>query len=464
MKAIQFNLTLLVLLFIGLSMTSCVNDDDFETPDLNVTEPDLGDGEIVSISSILGELAQSEEPVVLIEDDVYVEGFVISSDEAGNFFEEIIMQDKPENPTVGMRIAVNVNPLFNKFEIGRRILVKMQGLHVGFSNGIATIGRLGDNNRVNQIQESEIDDIVLRTPEVEEIIPLQVSVEDIDFNLRSLFIEINDVQFVRDIILGDNRLTFAAEPDDQFDGERTMESCDSGSSIVLSTSTFADFRFLDLPEGSGSIRGVLSRNFENDMFVLLLNSTEDINFDQERCDPDFLFCEGNSGGSNVIFEEDFENANNINDLVAAGWENVNVTGGNLDYNLGSFSDNNYAQISGFNSNETDSQAWLITPEIDLSTSTEEDLKMRIQTNFNNGLILTIFITNNYTGDPLTTEWTLLDLQVPDGPSSGFGAFTNVGPTNISCAGENVWIGFRYISTDPDNTTRYHIDDIEITGN
>jgi hypothetical protein len=460
MKTIQFKLTFIIMLSIGFLVTSCVNDDDFETPDLNVTTPDIGNGEIVTINSILGVIQQ--DGLTQIQSDIYLEGYVISSDEAGNFFEEIIIQDKPENPTAGIRISINVNPLFAKYEIGRRILVKLEGLYVGDANGVATIGKL-DGDRVGQIQESEADEILIRTPDAATIVPLPVTIQDFDDSLENLFIQLDNMQFPRSSVLGDTPLTFGAEPDDQFDGERILESCDSGNSVILSTSTFSDFRFLNLPAQSGSISGVLSRDFFDDFYILSLNTTETINFDQERCDPDLLFCEGPSGGSITVFEEDFE-VGNINDLVSAGWENVNVTGGNLDYFIGSFSGDSYAQISGFNSGETDSEAWLITPQIDLSTSIEEDLSLSIQTNFDNGNILTIFITDNYTGDPTTTEWTQLDLDAPSGPGSGFGSFEQVGPTNISCAGENVWIGFRYISTDPDTTTRYHIDDLEITGN
>jgi len=470
MKTIQFKLTFLLLLF-GLVVTSCVEDDEFDLPnDIEIQDPDIGDGAIVSINSILGIIEQNDGENFVIDTDIYVEGYVISSDEAGNFFEELIIQDKPENPTAGIRISVNTNPLFTRYNLGRRVLVRMQGLTVGITNGVAAIGTT-DGDRVGQIQDGQTRNRILLTSDVEEIVPLQVDIADINavpdqensFEYENMFLQFNYAQFPRSSVLVDPPLTFAAEGTDEFDGERTLESCESESTIILSTSTFSDFRFLNLPAEAGSIAGVLSRDFFNDFYILQLNTPEDINFDQERCDPDVLFCEGPSGGSMVLFDEDFENGD-IGDLVAAGWTNVNVTGGNVDYFIGNFSGNSYAQISGFNSDETDSQAWLITPQIDLSASIEEDLSMSIQTNFDNGNILTIFITDNYTGDPLTTEWTQLDLDVPSGPSSGFGSFTPVGPTNISCAGETVWIGFRYISSDPGPTTRYHIDNIEITGN
>lgn len=471
MKTIQFKLTFLILLLAGLTMTSCVEDDDFDIPNLVIEEPNIPVNQIVTINAILGEIEQNRDNNGNVEietleyepgQEKYMEGYVISSDEGGNFFEEIIIQDKPENPTAGIRIAANVNPIFTKYNFGRKVYVNLQGLTIGESNGVAVIGTV-DGTRVGQLQQEQLNQQVLRTSETADIVPLQVSISQFSNSLENLFIELNNVQFPRNSVLVEPPLTFASEDTDQFDGERVLESCDSGNTTIVSTSTFSDFRSLNLPTQAGSMAGVLSRDFFDDFYVLIINSPEDINFDQERCDPDFLFCDGSSGGNNTIFEEDFA-VGNIGDLESEGWTNVNVTGGNLDYFIGSFSGNSYAQISGFNSGETDSEAWLITPQIDLSNSIEEDLSLNIQTNFDNGNILTIFITDNYTGDPTTTEWTQLDLSIPSGPSSGFGSFTPVGPTNISCAGENVWIGFRYISTDPGATTRYHIDDIEITGN
>lgn len=472
MKTVQFKLKVLIILVLGFNLTSCVEDDDYDIPNLTIEDPQIPEDQIITIGAILGEIEQNRESNGDVEietleyqegQEKYMEGYVISSDEGGNFFEEIILQDKPENPTAGIRISANVNPIFTKYNFGRKVYVNLQGLTIGEENGVAVIGTV-DGTRVGQLQEDQLNRQVLRTSETAEIVPLPVTISDFSNDLKNLYIQLDNVQFPRSSIFGESQpLTFASEATDEFDGERVLESCESGSTTIVSTSTFSDFKGLLLPQQAGSMKGVLSRDFFDDFFIFILNSPDDINFNQERCDPDLLFCEGSSGGSNVIYEEDFE-VGNISDLESAGWINVNVTGGNLDYIIGSFSGDSYAQISGFNSGETDSEAWLITPQIDLSGSIEEDLSLNIQTNFDNGQILTIFITDNYTGDPTTTEWTQLDLDVPSGPSSGFGSFTPIGPTNISCAGETVWIGFRYISTDPDATTRYHIDDLEITGN
>jgi hypothetical protein len=60
MKTLKINK--LILLFIGLVViTSCVQDDDFETPILTFEEPDISAGELRTIGSLAGDLAQEQD-------------------------------------------------------------------------------------------------------------------------------------------------------------------------------------------------------------------------------------------------------------------------------------------------------------------------------------------------------------------------------------------------------------------
>ena len=119
MKTLKINK--LILLFIGLVViTSCVQDDDFETPNLTFEEPDITN--LLEISDLKGDLIQEQDNGGTLDyddesttynysfntDDIYVSGYVVSSDEAGNFFEEIVIQDKAENPTVGIKVLINL--------------------------------------------------------------------------------------------------------------------------------------------------------------------------------------------------------------------------------------------------------------------------------------------------------------------------------------------------------------------
>ncbi|RZS99352.1 DUF5689 domain-containing protein [Aquimarina brevivitae] len=468
MNSINYKL-LLGALLVMLGVTSCVQDDDFTLSPLEINEPQI-DGQLTTVDGVVDVLLQeindegNDDVKVTFEDtNLYMEAYVISSDRAGNFFEELIVQDRAEVPTAGLRIPIDVNPLYVTYEFGRKIYVKLDGLSVGLENGVPTLGVLS-SDRVNQIPSFLQEEYITRSAEVATIVPLEITIEDFSDDIVNLFVTITDLQFNRADVLVNDPLSFAGEPTDEFDGERTLESCATGASAILSTSTFADFKSLDLPAQRGSFEGVLTKNFFGDEFNLVLNSVAGLQFDNpDRCDPNVLECTGESGGSTTIFSENFTGLSST-DLTNAGWINQNVTGGSLDYEIGSFSGNQYAQITGFRSGENPFEVWLVTPEINLDGSTAEELAFDLQVNFDNGNILTVFITDNFTGDITTTEWAQLDVTIPRGPSGSFGSFESVGPVNISCLDGNVRVAFRYKGADPGPTTRYHIDNLEISGN
>ncbi|MDO1501993.1 DUF5689 domain-containing protein [Winogradskyella maritima] len=469
-----FKLNKLVMLLIGFAVfTACVQDDDFDTPDTAVVEPVL-DGQTIEISSVAGALAQEQGGSEIDFDDdearvsygfdgpiQYLSGYVVSSDEAGNYFEELILQDSPENPTVGVRVLVDVNPLFTRYEPGRKIFVKLNGLVAGISNGVLTVGPQ-DGDRIGKIPAAVETEFIKRSAELATLVPMPLMISEFTNDKTNLYIQLQDVQFNRNQALGENALSFASEGSDQFDGERILESCASASSTIFSTSTFADFKGLTLPSGRGSMNAVLSKNFFGDTFNIVVNSPTDIMFDSaERCDPDFVECTGASGGGAVFYSENFEGFAGYD---AEGWDNINVSGGNRDWIIGSFSGSSYAQITGFNAGEDEIDVYLVTPAIDMDSTTGEELTFEVQANFDNGNILSVLIADDYTGDPTTATWRPLDVSIPSGPTSGFGSFQSVGPVNLDCITGTVNIAFFYEGSDPSATTRYHVDNIEITGN
>ncbi|MDC8002577.1 DUF5689 domain-containing protein [Aureisphaera galaxeae] len=481
---------LILFLMVVTFVTSCVEDDEFGTPDLTVNDPQL-ETTPISIDALYGQFLQDaidavddlgvdpSDPnydevlagvlldlkVTFDEGTNYIEGYVISSDEAGNFFEEIILQNAPANPTRGVRFLIDVNPLFTSYDLGRKVFVKLDGLSMGISNGVFTIGVL-DANDLEKVASSQLEETLLRSSEVATLEPLPITFSDFSADLTNLYVRLSDVQFNRNQVLGEDALTYAAEPTDEFDGERILESCSTGANIIFSTSTFADFKAINLPSGRGTMDGIFTYNFFGDTFNMVINDPSFVNFDSaDRCDPDVYECNEPSGGGSDIFFENFEQFNAIEDYVDQGWTNVNTANSNGElWVIGNFSNNNYAQISGFNSGEDIIDTWLITPAIDMSATTGEELSFDIQVNFDNGEILTVLFSNDFTGDPTTATWFQLDADIPEGPSGGFGDFEPVGPINVSCVEGSMYVAFRYQGSDPDATTRYHIDNLTVTGN
>ena len=64
----------------------------------------------------------------IIDTDVVIEGYVVSSDKSGNIYKSISIQDKYENPTAAIKIAVDQTDLYTKYNVGRKVYVNLKGL------------------------------------------------------------------------------------------------------------------------------------------------------------------------------------------------------------------------------------------------------------------------------------------------------------------------------------------------
>ena len=473
-------LSFLILFF---ALTSCVKDGDFSVPNITVEELDIvPNSTVLAIKTALKQEYNSSGNLVYTffkneDNPTYVEAYVVSSDATGNFYKKLIVQDSPENPTAGIEIALNKTSLSETFEVGRKIYIKLDGLSVSYNDGgndsngstsddinptnsISGKYVLGvlEGGQIDDIPSTEIEKHIFRTPTVLEIIPTIVQLENITGEHVNTLIQVTSTQFLKD----DITKTFAGEPFDEFDGLRTIFECDTERKIELQTSTFASFKSNLVPQGKGSFTAVLSKDFYSEFLVVIVNTPSDINFvDTDRCDPPVLECTAISGGGTTFFLENFQN---FGSYASEGWNNINIDGTSTDWFISNLGSNKYSRISAYGSGDAAANVWLVTPAINLDATTEEEFSFDIQANYDNGTNLFVFISTDYSGDPTTATWQRLEATIPSGPSNGFGDFKTVGPINISCLSGNVHIGFFYEGSDPKATTRYHLDNVKVTGN
>lgn len=287
--------SLVLWLFMFLGVFSCVKDDDFSSPEKGMNPPEI-DGDTISIYDVKAALAQEanrsfnfkgDEQYTFKDTDHYMKGYVTSSDEGGNFYQEMVLQDKPENPTSGIKLMIAKDPLYTQYEIGRKVYVKLEGFTVGFSNGVLALGVPKSGNDYVEKAPKSFEDKIIRSSEKKEIVPLPLEISDFDEGeYDNLFIELDSLQFPDEMVLGAKAQTFSGEPEDGYDALRIMESCKKGKTTYLSTSTFADYKFLELPKKQGSLVGILSKDFEGEQYVIKLNTPAAVHFDQERCAVD----------------------------------------------------------------------------------------------------------------------------------------------------------------------------------
>jgi len=460
-------------LLVLIALFSCVEDDQFDVPIAENNPVELT-GLPITMSALkdalLQEIETSGNNLLTFDTDLYVTGYVISNDQQGNFFEEIIIQDAATGANRGVKVLIDANPLFQSFDVGRKVYTKLNGLTVSFDSGQLALG-LRDGNRVEQIPESQMFDFVVRDTVVKAIEPVVMSISELNEDAINTFIRINDVQFNRNEVLGDDAKTYAGEPEDQFDGERILESCLEGNSIIFSTSTFADFKSVKLPIGRGSIEGIFTYNFFGDEFNIVVNDLSGVMLDgTERCDPIEVDCGvAPTTGDNILFSDFFETQIEGDPISGNGWTNYIEEGSEIweayfddgtNASLGIS-----ARVGSFLSGDDSSVSWLITPEIDFDTQSGETLNFKTSNSFADGSTLELLFSADWDGDPNTVSiatWNLLPSAVLVQDDDFFGDWISSGNVDLSCIEGTGYIAWKYVGSGEEGFDgTYELDEIEI---
>ncbi|MCB0464157.1 MAG: hypothetical protein KDC78_00585, partial [Aequorivita sp.] len=187
------------LFFLGMIATSCVQDDDYSIPEINATEPNISADDIINIATVKAIYGGFDPVEIEAGDgstrDIYLVGYVVSSDETGNFYKTLVIQDSPENPTAGVSISTNSTDLYTKFEPGRKVYLKVNGLFIGEYAGLPTIGTQ-DGSEVGRIDALEFESRILRSLESPELVPTVISVAEANNPARlNTLVKFENVQF-----------------------------------------------------------------------------------------------------------------------------------------------------------------------------------------------------------------------------------------------------------------------------
>ncbi|HMQ43669.1 MAG TPA: DUF5689 domain-containing protein, partial [Mariniflexile sp.] len=337
---------LLLAMVASFAFTACVEDDDYTIPS------SLGNEENAKLQTLLGKASEvtfaevkamykSGTFIKAIETDIYVKGYVSSSDQTGNFFKEFYIQDSPTSPTSGLKVILNRVDTYNQFNFGREVYINLKGLFIGeerVGNGVITIGGGTETDQygttVVSLNENQIKLNVLRSENTMEITPLVVTFSQITPAHVGILVSVNNVEFADDLA---GKRYF--DPIQVYDTQRTLQACGgfNYTQFKLETSSFASFKDELLPTGNGTVTAVVSKTFDGASLILALNGTSDVNLTGTRCS---LL---NVNDFNTIIQEDFQTATNNTNLDFAGWTNFAQAGTWL-WREKVFSGNGYAEF------------------------------------------------------------------------------------------------------------------------
>ena len=458
----------LFLIFL-ISMHACIPEMSFET--LEIEEPDVGISANTHLSVMINTYLQSGDEIYNFSEavEMWVEVIVVSSDEAGNFYKRIIVQDIEAPDIRGLSILVDLRSSYTRYPFGSKLYVNFAGLSLFGENGSFTLG-FRNRDRVEAIPESLLDRFLVRTgtkldPQIETLEASKLSEKNMNTRVR-----LKEVQFQRE----DLGKTYAAEPHDAYNALRPLTICGDPAPLFLSTSVYADFKFETLPESRFTVEGLLVREYENQM-ALVVNNPDDLNIESEsRCDEEFLECEhvGESGIEEnqqdsleeTLYYENFESIQYTRDIEKLGWSNVNIHFDNGRFVRRSQNDNTFVRVSAYGTRESTMEAWFVSPAIDLDMTQEEWLTFDTRATFNEGRLLSVWISTDYQDDPAEATWQRLPAKISEGSADGSNErFISSGEINLECVDGIIRVAFRYLGGDPGPSTNYDLDNVLIRG-
>lgn len=258
----------LIFIYVLIYTLSCINHNDFSSPNSSCIED-----EVKVNSSFADVKALYNEEIVQIQDELVIEGYVVSSDKAGNFFGTLHIQDSPSDPTEGFQVDIDMRDSHLFYRVGEKINIKLKGLYLDESNGIYRVGGVyrnaGGTLSAGRLPAAKVKEHVFNAcGPIQILAPKNVSVTELNDKLINTLIQFDDLQ-----VAEENLGQPYAVPGEYTD--RTLKNC-NGNTIILRNSGYADFQNEILPGGSGSVVGVLGKYGNN--YQLIIRDVNDCNF------------------------------------------------------------------------------------------------------------------------------------------------------------------------------------------
>ncbi|WP_430905972.1 DUF5689 domain-containing protein [Maribacter sp. 2-571] len=315
----------ITVFFVGtaLLLQSCVDSGTFDPPKEDCTEN-------TDIPVTFAEVQKRYvDQTVRIQEDLTIVGYVTSSDSAENFYGTLHFQDSPNNPTAGFQIAVDLRDTHLFYPIGSKIFIRVKGLYLGKSKDVFELGGVFTsfgNTSVGRLPATQLDAHLLRSCEMADMVPTVVTIEELSNAQTSTLVTLTGIE-VDSSELGK---PFAIETEET---KRLLTDC-ADNELYLLNSGYSEFWDEPLPEGNGSITGVLLR--EEETFYLAVRDLSDIRFSDTRCED----VVDTFSSRNVFISELADPDNNTGarfvELYNSGSESISLKG----WTLGRYTNSN----------------------------------------------------------------------------------------------------------------------------
>lgn len=414
-------------LIASLALFAC--ERDYDAPLL--TEPEYtGPAANITISELRTQNAAATEntPIIITKDQV-LKAVITGNDESGNIFKKIYLQDE----TGAIEMGVDQNSVYNYYPVGQTVYIDLNGLSISVFGGEQQLGhpegylfRTPWEDFKKHVSKDKWENLDKIKPIVlDDISIVNAAPNEYKFKL---------VQFTGVTFKNGGKGIFAPETD--YGEEYITDS--HGNTIMIRTSSYANFAGNGLPEGKGNITGILGRY--NGTWQLTLRTANDVS-DFTGSNEEEGGNEGGetpSGETKTVFEETF--ASNQGGFTIE--DKQLPEGGTYVWKHDTYNDDSYMKASAFiGGSSKPSESWLVSPAIDLTQVTAATLTFDhthkfAGTPFENYLTLWITEAN-------TENWKQLTID-KYGTNNDYTFVTST--IDLSAyAGKTIKFAFKYVS-------------------
>ena len=279
MKRLNLFLNALLLMMVAVGC-----NDEFDTPPMVV--PHAEHQANMTIAEFKAKYWQDGRNFIdTCKEDTYIHGWVTSSDEEGNIYKYLYIQDE----TAGIGISIDANSIYNTYRVGQEIVISMKDFWIGKYNGQYLIGKpewyaaqsVWEAGRMTLDQFNEHVELN-GLPNVEKISPVELNIADVighsdsetQLKYQGQFVIIRNVEWEA----ADGETPYSES------GSSTVRTIkdEQGNTLNVNNSNYANFRAEPLPLGKGDVQGILYMTGDSNWALYLRDTNDCIGFSNNR--------------------------------------------------------------------------------------------------------------------------------------------------------------------------------------
>lgn len=200
----------------------------------------------------------------------YVRAVVVSSDEGGNYYKSMVIQDS----TAGVEMQLDLNGLYNIYPVGQKIVLICNGLFIGDYNNLPQVGWIYQGTQVGRINSMFFDNYIIKDglPSLRNL-PKPLTNNEIDFSGHK---DINKLVRLEKVKFKENALGQPLSFNEFTTDWIVYVPLANGreQEVTVRTSNFAKFRSMTIEDKEYNLTGILT--IYRNTYQFMIRTKEDI--------------------------------------------------------------------------------------------------------------------------------------------------------------------------------------------